>query len=57
MMISRQTGSSLAEVIESCHTLATLEGPLRRPLKVRVERKHDLANIMGELDRHCCDRM
>jgi hypothetical protein len=41
----------------SCHTLVTAEGPFRRPLKVRVERKHDLASIMGELYRRCCDRM
>lgn len=56
-MISRQTGSSLAEVVGSCHTLVTAEGPFRRPLKVRVERKHDLASIVGELYRRWCDRI
>lgn len=30
-------------------TLAKLEAPFRAPLRMRVERRQDLANMMGEL--------
>jgi hypothetical protein len=51
---NRVAEASLAALeLEEAARLVTAEGPFRRPLKVRVERKHDLASIMGKLDRRC----
>ena len=35
------------------HTLEKVVAPLRSPLRARVERKQDLANIIGKLGRDC----
>lgn len=38
------------------HTLVMVLAPFRNPLRVRVERKHDLANMTGKLASVCRER-
>jgi hypothetical protein len=42
-----------AEFQQGQYTLETLLTPFRNPLRVRVERKQDLASIIGKLYRSC----
>lgn len=35
------------------HTLGNLAAPFRNPLRARVERKQDLASMIGKLNRDC----